>query len=176
MNLFRYVQNNPVNLIDPLGLYLALVVNYPGGGGYVPLTEVKNSAQAKAFGEPIGAFVPIAVPPGADPQDMVNSWGSGYNIFNGPAEFAWTWRQGGPNDYKLRNPMWDAYGNFEYGATGAAAGYSSDTLTFIGDITHPGNGFKNYPQNTRDILSGFGAISSGGSLSTFNYSSSQPCR
>jgi hypothetical protein len=62
--------------------------------------------------------------------------------------------------------MYDAYGNFEYGATGAAAGISSDLLVGMGDIIHGGT---NNPINTYDIQSGYYAISSGGTLSTVNY-------
>ena len=54
-----------------------------------------------------------------------------------------------------------AYGNFEYGATGAAAGYPSSLLTGIGDLNHGGS---NYPINTNDIQSGYNAISNGGTL------------
>jgi hypothetical protein len=63
--------------------------------------------------------------------------------------------------------MYDAFGNFEYGATGSAAGYSSGTLTGMGDVLHGG---ANDPINTQDILSGANAINNSGTLSTIDSS------
>ncbi|WP_213739143.1 polymorphic toxin type 44 domain-containing protein [Bradyrhizobium sp. dw_411] len=63
--------------------------------------------------------------------------------------------------------MYDAFGNFEYGATGAAAGYSNRTLTGMGDLLHGGT---NNPINTQDITSGANAINNGGTLSTIDSS------
>jgi len=68
--------------------------------------------------------------------------------------------------------MFDAYGNFAYGATGEASGYSSSTLTVMGDITHPNQGFVNNPINTQDIQSGYNAIANGGTLGTVEYTPS----
>lgn len=68
--------------------------------------------------------------------------------------------------------QYDAYGNFAYGATGAASGYSSSTLALMGDITHPNQGFVNNPINSQDIQSGYNAISSGGTLGTVEYTPS----
>jgi hypothetical protein len=85
--------------------------------------------------------------------------------------FAAYWRPGGPNDYKLKNAMYDAYGNFAYGATGAAAGYSCGDLTGMGDLLHGGS---NNPINTSDIVSGFNAINNGGNLSVIDYNSPWP--
>jgi RHS repeat-associated protein len=104
---------DPIDFNDPYGLYRAVVVTLPNGAQYMPMTTVKNSAQADSYSVPIGTEVAIAVPDGINPQDMVNDWASTY--WNGPAVFAWAWRPGGPNDYKLQNAMYDAYGNFEYG-------------------------------------------------------------
>ncbi len=63
--------------------------------------------------------------------------------------------------------MYDAFGNFEYGATGAAAGYSNRTLTGMGDLLHGGT---NNPINTQDITNEANAINSGGTLSTIDSS------
>ena len=128
------------------------------------MTTVKNSAQAASYGIPIGTATAIAVPAGQDPQAEVNSWAN--TSMNGPVPFAFYWRPGGPHDYKLIDPMFDAYGNFQYGATGAAAKYSCETLTGMGDRLHGGH---NNPINTRDIQSGFNAIYSGGTLSIIDY-------
>ena len=67
--------------------------------------------------------------------------------------------------------MYDAYGNFAYGATGAAAGYSCGLLTGMGDLLHGG---KNYPINTNDIISGYNAISNGGTLNVIDYTPPTP--
>jgi len=136
-NIIIYAGNNAYRFIDPLGLFLAIQVTLPNGNVYVPQTFIKNPAQAKSFGLPIGSPVAIAVPSGVDPQTLVNQWGNGSN-YNGSPKFAWFWRPGGPNDYKLTNPMYDAFGNFEYGATGAAASFACDRLTGAGDFLHGG--------------------------------------
>ena len=134
-----YTNNNPVNGNDPSGLYPAVQVTNPDGSTYIPMTSVKNPVQATAYGLPMGTSTAIAVPPDVNPQAQVDYWAS--TIFKGPVPFAAYWIPGGSHDYKNTNgamgPMYDAYGNFAYGATGAAAGYSSSTLQLMGDITHP---------------------------------------
>jgi hypothetical protein len=133
------------------------------------MTTVKNSAQAASYGLPVGTPTAIAVPPGENPKAQVDYWSNTY--FQNPVAFGWYWRPGGPNDYKLQNPMYDAYGNFTYGATGEAAGYSCKTLTGMGDLLHHGN---NNPINTTDITSGYNAISNGGTLNIIDYTPPTP--
>jgi hypothetical protein len=134
------------------------------------MTTVKNSAQATAFGLPIGTQTAIAVPPGFNPQAQVDEWTNA--LFPGPVPFAYYWRPGGDNDYKVKyGAQYDAYGNFEYGATGAAAGYSCGTLTGMGDLLHGGT---NYPINTSDIQTGYYAIQTGNKLSTIDYTPPKP--
>jgi RHS repeat-associated protein len=169
LNQYGYASGNPISTDDPLGLYPAILVYLPDGSFYIPLTQVKNAAQASSYGLPIGWLTAIAVPPGVNPQAQVNFWASTYN--NGLGAFASYWWPGGPNDYKLQNAMYDAYGNFAYGATGAAAGYSCNTLTGVADALHRGH---NNPINTRDITLGYSAISRGGSLSIIDYTPSKP--
>jgi hypothetical protein len=125
------------------------------------MTTVKNNLQAAStsYGEPVGTQVPIAAPPNVDPQALVNSFGSVWT--NGWLPFAMAWKPGGPNDYKLQNPMFDAFGNFEFGAAGAHAGISCSTLKSAGNFLHGG---QNNPINTTDIVSGFNAIDSGATL------------
>ncbi len=158
-------------LIAPRGTvgnrYSALLITRLNGTHYMPRTTVKNRAQARLLGVVVGTHVPIAVPPGIYPQAMVNSWHSG-SLFNSYPEFAWTWRPGGPNDYKLISPIYDAYGNFEYGATGAAAGFSCTTLQAAGDVLHGG---QNNPINTKDIQAGCSAVYGGRKQSTRAYNS-----
>jgi hypothetical protein len=68
------------------------------------------------------------------------------------------------NDYKKLSPIYDAFGNCEYGATGAESGFPLAILQVAGELKHPG--WKNNPINKADIASGYRAISNGGSLST----------
>jgi RHS repeat-associated protein len=164
-NLYEYGLNNPVDNIDLLGEYPIIVVVLPNGSSYVPQTTVKNSAQSKLLGLPVGANCPVAVPPGKNPQDLVDEWG-GDSWFHGPAVFGWAFRGGGPNDYKLISPIYDPYGNFMFGASGAAYGYTTQSLTDIGDAAHKG---QNNPINTTDIQSGANAINNGGKLTTKEY-------
>lgn len=124
------------------------------------MTTVKNNAQAASYGLPVGTSVAIAVPSWVDPQAQVNYWGTTW--FNGPIPFLYYWRPDGPQDYKKRDPKYDAYGNFGFGATGAAAGYSCKFLTSLGDDAHSGH---NNPINTKDILNGYNTIKIGGTLS-----------
>ena len=143
----------------------------PNGTTYIPMTQVKNKAQAKIFGVPEGTPVAIAVPEECNPQGHVNQWsllgmlGISHDLV-GFAGFGLTWMPHGFNDYKRKKPIFDAYGNFEYGATGASANYPLWLLTSMGDIFHNG---KNYPINTQDIESGFDAISNGGTLNIIDW-------
>jgi RHS repeat-associated protein len=165
LDLYAYASGNPVSNGDPLGLYPAIVVTLPNGSSYAPMTEVKNSAQAlpSAYGLPVGTPVPIAVPAGVNPQAIVDETSS-----LGFGGMVLAFRPGGPLDFKLINPMYDALGNFLFGAAGAEHGSSCETMTWIGDEGHGG---KNNPINTADIQSGFQALFSGGQLSVMDTTS-----
>jgi len=56
------------------GNYQAVLVTLPDGTQEMPYSIVKTQAQATLLGVSVGAVVPIIVPPGQDPQGMVNSW------------------------------------------------------------------------------------------------------
>lgn len=150
---FCFERHFDPNSVTTGGNYQAMQVTYTDSEGhqltYMPITRVKNQAQANRLGVPVGSVAPIIVPPGQDPQGMINQWGS--NILPHPIDFANTWKPGGPNDYKLISPIYDAYGNFEYGATGTAGGFSNTTLQGMADLLHGGT---NNPINTQDIQSG----------------------
>ena len=178
-NTYPFANGNPITNIDPWGLYPALWVTSPNGtaSGFA-MTTIKNSAQAQAYkdngvnGIIVGkTSVPIAVPPGVDPQGMVNT-AAGFASINGPSlisspAFALFWLPYGPNDYKYWiGPMYDAFGNFEYGATGEAAGFSDTMLQGAADFVHGG---QNNLININDIQAGFGAISNGGKLGIVDY-------
>jgi hypothetical protein len=148
-------------------LYPAIEITLPDGTKYIPMTIIKNVQQAKAYGLNQCDNTAIAVPAGVNPQQLVDAFGSVPNGDN--IGFALYWRPFGSNDYKNvpgLGPMYDAFGNFEYGATGEARGYSLSTLTGMGDLLHGGS---NYPINTSDITSGYNAIAAGGTLGTIDY-------
>jgi RHS repeat-associated protein len=146
-NLYGYVYGDPLNRDDLLGLYPAIIVISPSGSGHVPMTSVKNPAQAKWFGLPVGTPVPIPVPPNVDPQSIPNYWHCTPD--QGLIHFAQYWWPGGDHDFKKNgHPEYDAFGNFEYGASGAAAGYAEGIVQSGADAIH--GGFNN-PVNEQDI-------------------------
>jgi RHS repeat-associated protein len=174
LNPYVYAAGNPTEIVDPLGLYRALLVTRQDGTQYMPLTTVKNSAQERVYGVRIGTNVPVAVPADADPQGDVNSWHV-LPFFEDRTtlygNFGAFWRPYGPHDYKIRNPMYDAYANFEYGATGAAADIPCDVLQAAAAAVHA-DGTNNII-NVQDIQSGFDAIFDGGTLGVTEYTPPQ---
>ena len=127
------------------------------------MTNVKNDTQAQILGVPKDTPVPIFVPTDqtpeatlalfrtADPTDVF-----GFNRFWSDPD----------NDYKSKGPdsaIYDAYGNFMYGATGTAMGLPEQVLQGAADMKHGGS---NDPINRQDIQSGIDAIKSGGVIIT----------
>jgi RHS repeat-associated protein len=161
---YAYVSGNPVSLIDPLGLYPAIEVTLPNGTQYIPMTTVKNPAQAAAYGLPVGTAAAIAVPPGVNPQGDASCWANAKD--KGFGAFKNYWADPARNYKVLNGPMYDAYGNFEFGATGEAAGFPLWILQGAADYLHNWN---NNPINTNDINSGFNAVAAGGKLSIIDY-------
>jgi RHS repeat-associated protein len=185
-NGYNYANQNPTKYIDTLGLYAALQVTLPNGVPTFAITTIKNSAQAQAYKDaevngPItvgSTTVPIAVPSGADPQALVKEWSAARALTTiAPtltyANFAAFWIPGGPHDYKNAPPrsLYDAFGNFEYGATGTAAGLTCSVLQGAGEgLSLAKYGELNDPINATDIQSGIDAVSQGGTLSVNDYS------
>jgi hypothetical protein len=127
----------------------------------MPMTTVKNLAQAQRLGVFIESAVPIFVPPGQNPQATVNRWSAA----RGPTiltSFFSAFQPGGPNDFKLISPIYDPYGNFIYGASGQAAGIPSWLLQGTGHLIHGG---QNNPINVWDIQLGIDAVRMGGVIS-----------
>ena len=192
VNLHVFASADPVNSMDPFGLYPVLVVTYPNGITWMPMTYVKTTVQASVYTDMYGTTVPqysqvpIPVPSTVNPQQVVNTWrsvGTASSILStlsgGPtseaAAFANYWAPGGPNDYKMANPptssIYDPLGNFLYGASGVAAGYKSNFLLGVGwginVISNKSNDIITINQG--DIANGASVIQNGGSLSAQDY-------
>jgi RHS repeat-associated protein len=158
-----------LNIIESVGVvpasiapYPVVVVTLPNGTQYMPKTKVKDSAQVAIAGVPINTPIYISVPPTENPQAMVNYW-STHSFYDNEFAFRDYFKGGGTHDYKLKNSIWDAFGNFNYGACGEAAGVPHWLLQHEANKGKPGG---NNPINTADINSGFDAIAKGGKLST----------
>jgi RHS repeat-associated protein len=157
----------PVLQLPHAAAYPVVVVTLPNGNSYEPESEVKNPRQASISKALQGLPIRIAVPDSVDPQALVNEWRGKLSWWNGPvtyARFGWYWRPGGPHDYKQGpgNAIYDAFGNFEFGATGAAAGFDEQTLEEAAEAVKGGS---NSVINELDILQGFLAIKDGATLS-----------
>lgn len=142
----------------------------PDGTKAIVKTKVKTQEQADLLGVPVGTDVPVFVPPGKDPQAMVDQWNR--TTTKTPVDFATTWMPHGDNDYKEaeKGAIYDAYGNFEYGAAGAAYGFPKAEIIAAGEgaalFQH---GELNNPINRADIEAGHDAVSQGGKLQTVPY-------
>lgn len=149
--------------------YQVVVVTLPTGSTYEPLSKVKNPDQAAIAGVKVGTPIRIAVPPDIDPQAMVDQWSSGsvWSFRSALNPLTWLafkkfWSDKN-NNFKAQSKIFDAFGNFELGATGAAAFFGLPILEIEADRLHGGT---NDPINRADIQSGFEAIEKGGRLST----------
>jgi len=146
--------------VDGVGGGRPVVVIVDNNGNQsMPITYVKNQAQANQLGVPVGTMSPIFVPPGENPQGTVDGYRG--DVFPHPLDFFNAWKPGGPNDFKLINPIFDAYGNFMYGAAGTAEGFSDNHLRAVGDLVHGGS---NNDINTHDIQSGIDFANSGNKI------------
>jgi hypothetical protein len=163
---------SPSNL-PSLGLSSVLqgiAVEFPDGTQSIPMTKIKNTAQQRALGKARGTMIPILVPDGVNPQQIIDFWSASSTLFplNLPA-FTGAFMPGGLYDFKLPSrgggPIYDAFGNFLYGASGEAAGISALMLQGVGDLIHGG---QNDPINVGDINTGIYAIRLGGMIKLIN--------
>jgi RHS repeat-associated protein len=119
-NLYRYVGNSAVNAIDPFG-YL----NINGKSTFCPNTE-----KSKPRYRPKPSCPPLA-PPGVDIDANIRE-ALRKQIFAlnapGPQWFYNAVKNFGRWDYKRRGRQYEDFGNFNYGATGAATGFTEKTL------------------------------------------------
>jgi len=170
INAMPIISLRVINAIKRALLYHVVVVTLPTGSTYEPLSKVKNPDQAVIAGVAVNTPIRIAVPPGIDPQTMVDQWSSGSiwsfrSALNPRTWFAFKKFWSNPdNNYKDKyGKIYDACANFELGATGAAAFIGLPILEAEADRLHGGT---NDPINRADIQSGFEAIDKGGKLST----------
>jgi RHS repeat-associated protein len=102
MNFYTYVGDEPINNVDPLGLCQQCAKPPALPYGASVKTNIQEIQMDRAFAGPALIF-------------------AFYNLV----------RNDGPWDYKQQNTypqQYDAAGNFNYGATGAAAGFSTPVL------------------------------------------------
>jgi len=159
--LSQGVRLNPDGTIKEM---MVLVVTRPDGTKYTPTTRVKNAYQSKLLHLPIGTEIPIPAPKSLNPEAMVDDWTTG-RMADPLLAFAWTWGATPSNDFKRTMPpksLFDAYGNFEYGATGAAKGFTRELIVKAPQFLKLG---QNDPVNQADLQSGYDAIQAGGQLS-----------
>jgi RHS repeat-associated protein len=162
--------NAVVNGVKQALPYQVVVVTPKSGAAYEPTSKVKNSAQALVAGVKQDTPIRIAVPPGINPQTTVDQWSSG-SIWSSRSALnprTWSafkkfWSDPANNYKKVYGAIYDAYGNFEFGATGAAAFFGLPALEAAADYLHGG---ANDPINRTDIASGYEAIEKDGKLST----------
>jgi hypothetical protein len=141
----------------------ALLAVTSGGSSYMPLTKAKSEDVANTLGVKPGSLIPIFVPPGQSPQAMVNDWITKPFFADNLANFAKFWWPHGSNDFKDSNLIYDAYGNFMFGATGRAAGISGEDLQDAGQIISQLKWHTpNNPVNVQDIQSGINMYDKGG--------------
>jgi hypothetical protein len=175
MAVYSSVFQSSLNTLESVGVVSAATAPYPvlvvtmGSKQYMPETTVKDDAQAAIVPGAIKGVtkIYIAVPPTANPQAMVNYW-SNHSFWDNEFAFRDYFKIGGAHDYKndkqfADRAIFDAFGNFNYGACGEAAGVPRWLLQHEANKGKPGG---NNPINTADINSGFDAIEKGGTLST----------
>jgi RHS repeat-associated protein len=139
INPYVYAGNDPVNNTDPLGLYPKTrriqFPLFPQRNRYHPgalIDEIPNEdllvelgVGAPSIAEPEFSYCP-AVPESPSGVSLRRNIRIAELHRLDPAREAWfylTVRNGGPWDYKQRGDQYQAFGNFNYGATGAAAGF-----------------------------------------------------
>jgi RHS repeat-associated protein len=175
MAVYSSVLQLSLNTLESVGVVSAATAPYPvlvvtmGSKQYMPETTVKDDAQAAIIPGAVKGVtkIYIAVPPTANPQAMVNYW-SNHSFYDNEFAFRDYFKIGGAHDYKndkqfADRAIFDAFGNFNYGACGEAAGVPHWLLQHEANKGKPGG---NNPINTADINSGFDAIEKGGTLST----------
>jgi hypothetical protein len=147
----------------------AVVVTFPFGGQSMPMTFIKNESQAAVLRRPKFSRVPIFVPPGIDPQAIVNRWAGTTFPSNMPAFYKAFNPWNGSMNFKATSPIFDSFGNYIYGWSGTVGGYPAILLQGVGHATH--RGFNN-EINVYDIYLGIEGAMMGGTISVVPVSDS----
>jgi hypothetical protein len=160
----------PNNAATNTQLY-GLVVTTSDGHQYMPITRVKNEAQAKVLGLKVGDIIPVMAPQnGADIMSNLVAQAGKLNVFE-PIAFKNMWRNtsDNPNNFKISlqpTSLYDQFGNFAYGATAEVVGYPLWFTQRAGAYGRNGSLTNdNLPINQRDIASGYNAARAGGTYS-----------
>jgi len=147
VNQYAYVGNDPINRLDPSGTcelwakYKVTTYQRPDGqivqtrklipGSFYWVncdnsdgtTGSSRSSKTRSQKPPV-CSVPLA-PYGVDINENIGAakWSPGLDLM-----FYFYVRNGGPWDYKQMGKRFEDFGNFNFGATGAAAGYATPVL------------------------------------------------
>jgi RHS repeat-associated protein len=129
INSYAYVNNNPINLIDPLGLWSVSVSAYAGLGGGVSITGTGFQFDSVTFEAGVGvgrgfSYNPFGGKPDENAPPNSNSIGfaSGAAIGLGPVSIGRGWNYGATQSC-TRN--WNGYGGNdpEYSAGRSSGGF-----------------------------------------------------
>ena len=115
INSYAYVRNNPVRLTDSYGL---------DSGMYYTNQSYRLAIPTPPALRPCSCPTVPPAPPGVSCADNIREAEQHYN----PKWFYDQVRNHGPWDYKQINSQYEAFGNFNYGATGYAFGFSNEIL------------------------------------------------
>jgi RHS repeat-associated protein len=133
-------QNMPAAFKGNFALQLTYVTVVGGTASALGGGKFANGAKTAAFGylfnqcahggcwgKDAAYSAPLA-PPGVDVDNNIKDAGAASFGLKGSSWFYDEVRNKGPWDYKQLGSQYQDFGNFNYGATGAAFGYSEDTL------------------------------------------------
>jgi RHS repeat-associated protein len=168
-NRYAYCLNNPTNYVDPSGLVPVVQMTCKGKKS-IPTVFIKNPDQVAAFDKDkcgnkrkINSRVPILVPPDVVKFGLENFMDTQWNssdLMKSP-RFANYWAPRGNHDWKRYDVRYDAFGNFAYGVSGRAYGFTGTDLQEKAELLQKMRGGTQPLQNIQDIQAGIDAYDSG---------------
>ena len=133
----------------------------------MPITQVKNQAQADLLGLKVGDTIPVIVPAnGGDIMSNLMSQAGKMNVFDA-SDFKNMWKNttDNPNNFKVSlqpTSLYDQFGNFAYGATASQVGYPLWFTQWAGAYGRNGSlTGDNLPINKSDIANGYNSAKTG---------------